>query len=217
MINKIHACLHPTASGWDPVSRSVAENYADATKESSGINAESGVFGHWGKISVSGLDVLDLGGGPGHQAIILAQLGARVTWHDVSRAYLEIATKRAKNASVHISFTLDYMDHALRIHGPSSFDIVVNRICWYYCMNDRAFASMIMDLLRPGGMALIDNYIPNSHRSGWRYKLNRLTGIKIGHPFPAPGAVPALFARLGPSRIETVYVGTDNELITVVK
>jgi len=125
--------------------------------------------------------------------------------------------KHASANGAHVSFTLDYMDYALRIHGANSFDIVVNRICWYYCMNDRRFASVIMDILKPGGVAIIDNYIPIAHRRGWKYTLNRLTGIKIGHPFPAPGVVPALFARLRPSRLEVINTGPDNEFITVVK
>ncbi len=65
----------------------------------------------------AGKSVLDLGGGPGQYTMAMAQRGARVTWHDVSRTYLEMSRGRAESLGLtgKVTFSLGYLDEAPRL------------------------------------------------------------------------------------------------------
>src|SRR5262245_21308767 len=53
----------------------------------------------------SGADVLEVAPGPGYFAIELAKLGDyRITGLDISRTFVEIATKKAANAGLQVDF-----------------------------------------------------------------------------------------------------------------
>ena len=128
MFNRLHARLHRPENGWDPVPAAHAASYG---------------AGEWSRIDQALLDdlsqriggfagksVLDLGGGPGQYSAAIAQRGARVTWHDVSRTYLNMSKSRAEALGLleNIKFSLGYLDEAPRLLGER-FDFVFNRIC----------------------------------------------------------------------------------------
>src|SRR5579885_2224891 len=171
-INLIHSKLRRVATGWDPISAEYSQRYNEFVTrciESSVVNElASRVRGLQGK------SVLDLGGGPGHFSVKFAEMGAQVTWHDISREYQRIAKARADAHGVSLQYSLGYLEDATRL-GRGVFDIVFCRVCWYYCRGDRAFASIIYSLLKPGGTGYIECNTPAfTDLSIWRRLQSRL-------------------------------------------
>lgn len=198
MVNYLHARLHRPEKGWDPVPADYVQQYAErawsAVDETLITELAERMDGLEGK------QVLDLGGGPGQYSVAFACRGAIVTRHDVSRNYMRIAQQKAKEAGVEVTFSLGYMDEAPSLLRKQ-FDLVFNRVCFYYGWSDPGFVSGIYTLTRPIGYAFIET---NNARFGWhqlsapsrfRTWLNAATGIKVGHPHPPRGRIPALLLR----------------------
>ncbi len=198
MMNRLHALFHRPERGWDPVPCEYAREYAERVWQQFDYQLLDAVE-RWTD-GFAGKEILDLGAGPGQFAVAFAQRGALVTWYDVSRNYLRIAQQKAKEAGVDITFVLGYMDEAPRLLHKQ-FDLVFNRVCFYYGWSDFSFAKVIYQLIRPGGYACIE---ANNSTFGWdrlsltarfRTWLNATLGIKIGHPHPPRGRIPAAFLR----------------------
>lgn len=219
MINYLHSRLRRPERGWDPVPKAHAESYAEKEweridpRELDELEALCG--------GLAGKRVLDLGGGAGQYSLAFALRGARVTWHDISANYSRIVQGKARERGLGLEYSLGYLEEAARL-GDGAFDIVFCRLCWYYCRDDRAFARMILNLLRTGGIGRIN--VPTSrgrkpagalHRA--QARLYQSWGFKIGHPFPPPGRVPALFAALSPARLEIDFSSGKNDKILVIK
>jgi SAM-dependent methyltransferase len=199
MINRLHSWLHRPEKGWDPVPPAHVLQYG-GHEWSAGVQQplldelEQRLGG------LAGKQVLDLGGGPGHYSVAFARRGAHVAWYDISKNYRDFVQQKARDAKVDMEFFLGYMDDAARVLDRQ-FDLVFNRICFSYCINDSSFAKVIYKLVKPGGWAYVD-----VNNSGFgretasfavraRTWLNGRLGIKIGHPYPPPGRVPDLFRR----------------------
>jgi SAM-dependent methyltransferase len=153
-----------------------------------------------------GKRILDLGGGPGQFAVEFAKRGGLVTWHDISKHYSLIVEELAKANGVELALSLGYMEEASKFVGHP-FDLVFNRICWMYCVNDFEFAKLIHDLIRPGGWGYVnsDYWIENMAASlRFRYAINAHTGIKIGHIIPPPGRLEKYFRGFGDLDVEVV-------------
>jgi len=217
MINRIHGWLHRPENGWDPVPLEYARQYG-AHEWSAGVqeslldDLERRMGGFEGK------EVLDLGGGPGHYSIAFARRGARVTWYDVSKNYRDFAQLKSVETNVALDFEIGYMDYAgqkLR----RQFDLVFNRICWYYCMNDASFARVIYGLVKPGGWAFVDtNHSGFGHESAGlsnraRTGLNAVLGIKVGHPYPPSGRVERLMRRFPLAQIMTEHTPRNDRVL----
>jgi len=218
MINQLHSLLHRPEKGWDPVPQEHAVNYAKAEWEFSTheliAHLESLLGGFNGK------RVLDLGGGPGQYSVAFAKRGARVTWHDVSRTYMEIARRSAAQEGVDIEFSLGYLEDARRLIA-TPFDFVFNRICWCYCMNDRKFAHLIYLLIKPGGAGYIDSMkpIPEEINGNRRivFMLNNYLGWKIGHPNPPHGRIGRLLHAYPMQKMILDYANPTNDRIFFIK
>jgi SAM-dependent methyltransferase len=204
--------------GWDPIPRQYAEQYAKAAwseERSVVLERMRSLVGDF-----NGKKILDLGGGAGQYSVPMAQLGAMVTWHDVSREYQRIARRRAEEAGVPLQFSLGYLEAADKL-GPERFDAVFCRLCWYYCRSDRRFARLIFRLLRPGGAAYIECNTPAfDKRSGIRrllYWLNNSVSWKIGHPLPPHGRIATLMQRYPLQKLVLDYSSEFTDVVMFVK
>jgi len=218
MINRIMKRLQRPERGWDPIPLHYARQYADREYDRLDRQLVDEVEEWTG--GIAGKRILDLGGGPGQYSIEMARRGARVFWHDISRNYLEIARARAALHNVQVEFSLDYMEDA-----AGEYDVVFNRVCWYYCINDAAFARKICALTRPGGAGYL---IVNTERylagvwpqlPTWpRVKgkllffLNKKLSLKIGHIMPSHRKIERLFRVM---RLRELEIGYREEMTLV--
>jgi 2-polyprenyl-3-methyl-5-hydroxy-6-metoxy-1,4-benzoquinol methylase len=176
---------------------------------------------HWVG-GLAGKRVLDLGGGPGQYSVAFAERGAIVTWHDISREYQNMAQRKAKEHGVEIRFSLGYLDEAAE-RLPESFDLVFNRICWYYGFSDRTFADVLFALVRPGGVGYIDTNHSGCRRdqlsisARFRTWVNDIFSIKIGHPFPPHGRLARLFSQKPVESLLIDYSSPANDRLLFVK
>ncbi len=222
MINQLHALLHRPEKGWDPVPPEHAITYGEGEWQ----RVDEGLLDHLDHWTggLYGKRVLDLGGGPGQYSAAFARRGAEVTWHDVSRHYRDIAQARirALGLAERVRFSLGYLEEAPRLL-TGNFDLVFNRICWYYGMSDAGFAGVVYRLIAPGGWA----YVDTNHSSGrpdnlpltvrLRTWLNDRFTIKIGHPYPPHGRVAHLFLRYPVARLLVDYRSAANDRILLQK
>jgi 2-polyprenyl-3-methyl-5-hydroxy-6-metoxy-1,4-benzoquinol methylase len=218
MINRIHALFYRPENGWDPVPAAHAADYGarEWRRVDQGLldELESRVGGFHGK------NILDLGGGPAHYSVAMAQRGGLVTWHDISRNYLEMGRSKAAEAglSAQIRFSLGYLDEAPRLLRQR-FDFVFNRICWNYGFDDASLANVVYTMVRPGGHAYVDTTHSGYQRAALpasvrlRTWLNDCTGVKIGHPMPPHGRLAKLFLRSRMTRMTLDYSWPENDRI----
>lgn len=120
---------------------------------------ESGRYGHWLSMvdehldGRTGLDVLDVGTGPGFFPVILGREGQNVTGIDVSEAMLEQA--RASCARHGVPADLRVMDAQNLDFPDASFDVVVSRnVVWNLEDPGRAYSEWLR-VLRPGGLLMV--------------------------------------------------------------
>lgn len=210
MINWLFSQAQRPEYGWDPVPAEHARHYSRS--EWQGVNEPLlDQLDEWVG-GLKGKRVLDLGGGPGQYSIAFARRGARVTWFDVSRNYQALAQAKADELLVAdaVQFRLGYLDDAPRLLAET-YDLVFNRICWYYGRGDRSFADVVYRLVRPGGCGYIDttNSLFNADRlsasARMRTWLNAACSIKIGHPYPPRGRIAALLLRRPMERLLVDY------------
>lgn len=221
MINRVLARLRRPEKGWDPIPPAYAAEYSDrvwaqGVDEAALDDLERRLGGFAGK------RVLDLGAGPGHYTVAFAKRKALATWHDVSRAYRAIAGEKAAAEGVTIAFNVGDMDDAAGFYSEP-FDLVFNRICWYYCRDDRAFAQTMFGLVKPGGIGYIDTMHSGANPPGasmslrLRTWLNDRFGIKIGHPYPPHGRIEELFRELPVESVLADYSDPSKDRVLFVK
>ena len=222
MINQLFAQLQRPGNGWDPVPEAHAES--NGAQEWLALDhalldkLEQDLGG------LAGKSVLDLGGGPGQYTVEFARRGAHVTWRDVSARYLAMARAKATQFGVadRVDFSLGYMDESPSAL-PQPFDLVFNRICWYYGFSDRGFAGIVYRLVAPGGFAFINTNNSRFHleqlsaSARVRTWLNDHLSMKIGHPYPPHGRLLRLFQRYPLLRLEADYSSPVNDRILFQK
>jgi len=145
-------------------------------------------------------DALDLGTGPGTQAMQLAQRGFAVTAVDISEAAVRLAREKAEAQGLTITWQKDDV-LATRLSGP--FDLIFDRGCFHVLPPERRpeYTSTIAGLLRPGGFFFLKCF---SHLQ---------PGTQGPHRF-TPEQIRAIFgSQLQVQSIEeTVYQGTLDPL-----
>lgn len=214
MINQLFSLIQRPERGWDPVPADHARGYAEEQWRTDTAPLADRLEQRVG--SFRGRSVLDLGAGPGSYTLEFAKRGANVTWFDVSRTYRELARERIAAQGAAVEFHLGYLEQAREL--GRRFDLVFSRICWYYSMSDRAFARILHGLVAPGGWA----YVVTPCIEGWtdaaathrlRSKLNDLTGLKVGHPFPTRALFRRVWAGLEMSEVEIDTPGRNVSIL----
>ena len=98
---------------------------------------------------------LDLGCGGGRDAIYLAQSGFEVSAIDLSLAAIEVATQRASEAVVFVSWHVG--DVLALPFADMSFDLVTDRACFHHIptVARPKYASEVARVLKPGGVLFL--------------------------------------------------------------
>ena len=145
-------------------------------------------------------DALDLGTGPGTQAMQLARRGFTVTATDISEAAIRLAREKAEAQGLTITWQQDDV-LATRLSGP--FDLIFDRGCFHVLPPERRpdYASTIAGLLKPGGFFFLKCF---SHLQPGTQGPHRFTPEQIGAVFGSQLQVQSIE--------ETVYQGTLDPL-----
>lgn len=98
--------------------------------------------------------VLDVGSGPGTQAIALAERGFDVVGVDIAQTAVEYAQIRAREHGVRVDFQVDDILET-SLHGP--FDYVIDRGVFHTFMppSRAPYVHTVYQLLRPEGYMLL--------------------------------------------------------------
>jgi 2-polyprenyl-3-methyl-5-hydroxy-6-metoxy-1,4-benzoquinol methylase len=143
---------------------------------------------------------LDLGTGPGTQAIQLARRGFDVTATDISAEAIRLAREKAEAQELMIAWQQDDILSS-RLTGP--FDLIFDRGCFHVLPAERRseYVATIARLLKPDGSFFLKCF---SHRQPGTQGPNRFT----------PAQIQAIFSRQFTVRsiTDTVYQGTLDPL-----
>lgn len=100
---------------------------------------------------------LDIGTGPGTQAVGLAAIGFHVTATDISPTAIEKARARAEDQSIHVNWLADdILDTAV----TGEFDLIFDRGCFHVLdpeLRDR-YVTVVNGLLKPGAYLLLKTF-----------------------------------------------------------
>jgi ubiquinone/menaquinone biosynthesis C-methylase UbiE len=102
-----------------------------------------------------GAEVLEVAPGPGYLAVELARLGVQVSGVDISRAFVELAGERARQAGVRVD--LRHGDAASLPFEAESFDLVVCQAAFKNFARPASALDEMHRVLRGGGAAVIQD------------------------------------------------------------
>ncbi len=224
MINYIHYLFHKPENGWDPVSKNYALEYSNNCYKSIDYDLINEVTTFF--CCIQNKSLVDLGAGPGQYSIEFTKLGANVTWHDVSKNYMEIAINKANDANVVIDkFILQYMDEV-----NYKCDFIFSRVCFYYCINDKQFLKNILNCLNKNGKAFItlhnedfykfkklETFKWNQVKTSILTFLNNSIGLKIGHPHMSKKRIEKLFNSFELNYVNIYHDSLGTTTIKLVK
>jgi len=129
-----------------------------------------------------GLRVLDLGSGPGTQAIELASRGYVVTGTDISETAVEKASKRADREGQHVVFLQDDILKT-RLNGKP-FDLVFDRGCFHTLPPEqrRAYLRTVSGLLKAKGYLLLKcfSHLQPGDDGPYRFRPDEIRGLFKG-------------------------------------
>ena len=102
------------------------------------------------ELELWGGSALDLGTGPGTQAIHLARRGFNVTATDISSAAIRLAREKAQKQGFEIRWE---QDDILDTRLDRQFDLIFDRGCFHVLEPERRadYVSIVSDLLKTGG------------------------------------------------------------------
>lgn len=223
VLNELLSLIYRPEKGWDPVPYEHAYQYALAswdTFDASELDEIETIIGGF-----QGKHVLDLGAGSGQYSVEFARRGAMVTWYDISKTYKKIAENKAKEFNVldRIHFApLGYLDEAYR-KLQTCYDLVFNRVCFYYSVSEKNFAKVIYDLVRQNGFGYIytnnSKFRINETSKSFQLRtwLNEKMWLKVGHPHPPRGRVAKLILNYPVKRLWYNFQELDSDRIIFEK
>jgi cyclopropane fatty-acyl-phospholipid synthase-like methyltransferase len=143
---------------------------------------------------------LDLGTGPGTQAIALAQRGFQVVATDLSETAIRQAAARATEPGLDVTFK---QDDILNSHLDRSFDFILDRGCFHVLPPERRedYVQTVANLLKPDRYLLLKCFSHLETREEGPYRFT-------------PDEIQQLFAARFNLRssAQTVYYGTLDPL-----
>ncbi|WP_047985682.1 class I SAM-dependent methyltransferase [Ornithinibacillus californiensis] len=131
---------------------------------------------------ISSGKVLELGCGPGRNAIYLAKNGFKVDAVDISKETIEWARERAKEANVDINFIIQNIFH---LHTKQdTYDLVYDSGCFHHLAPHRRmdYINLVNYSLKPGGYFALTCFVTGGKYGGsditdWEvYRLGNLQG-----------------------------------------
>lgn len=111
-------------------------------------------------------NVLELGSGPGRNAIYLAEKGCRVDAVDLSEESIEWAKERAKERGVEVNFIHNNIFDIQIKEG--TYDIVYDSGCFHHIAPHRRnnYIELVLKALRPGGHFAITCFVEGGEFGG---------------------------------------------------
>ncbi len=148
------------------------------------------------ELGVSSGRALDIGSGPGTQAIALAEMGFNATGTDLSASAVKVAKKFAREKGASAEFI---EDDILSSKLEGSFDVILDRGCFHVLSPARRsdYVKIIDGLLNSGGHLFLKCFSVKEKMSGGPYRFDE-EGIK--EVFSATFKINSIN--------ETVYYGT---------
>jgi cyclopropane fatty-acyl-phospholipid synthase-like methyltransferase len=143
--------------------------------------------------------VLDLGSGPGTQAIELSAKGFDALGTDISEAAVKKASERAKKKSLKTKFKVDDILKT-KLKGP--FDFIFDRGCFHIFSEEQrpAYVESVHKILKPGGFLFLKCFSTQQPGEEGPYRFS-------------PDDIKKLFSIFNIKSIkETIYQGTLNPL-----
>jgi cyclopropane fatty-acyl-phospholipid synthase-like methyltransferase len=151
-------------------------------------------------LELSNGSVLDLGTGPGTQAIALAERGFQVMATDLSEAALRQAAAKANQKGLQISFR---QDDILNSRLEQSFNLILDRGCFHVLSPHTygTYVQTVANLLKPKGYLLLKCFSDLETREQGPYRFT-------------PDEIQQIFKERFNLRLakQTVYHGTLNPL-----
>ena len=110
--------------------------------------------------------VLELGCGPGRNAIYFAEKGCKVDAVDISQEALDWGIERANQKSLHVNF-INKNIFELEI-GKGAYDIVYDSGCLHHIAPHRriSYIELVLNALKPGGYFAVTCFIEGSEIGG---------------------------------------------------
>lgn len=114
-------------------------------------------------------NVLDIGTGPGTQAIILAERGFQVTATDLSETAIQKAAAKVQGKGLNISWQ---QDDILNSKLQGEFDVIIDRGCFHVLPPEsrEKYFDLVYDLLKPKAYLLLKCFCYLEAREGGPYK-----------------------------------------------
>ena len=193
MLNNLLKLYNRPESGWDPLTPEYATKYSSTVSDNMVQETISYIQSHLGNLH--GLKVLDLGAGPGLFSKAFIEQGCDVCWYDISKTYMELAQAKIGN-NEQISYQIGYLDDAPNLL-KEQFDLVFNRVCWYYSVSDRSFLRNMDKLVHDGGHIFVETNNSSCRKNSLKLQIQNFLyhklSLKLGHPYPKHGKIESLF------------------------
>ncbi|GAC1464772.1 MAG: hypothetical protein NVSMB70_10780 [Chamaesiphon sp.] len=130
------------------------------------------------KLNLDAGTVLDLGTGPGTQALALAERGFQVIATDLSETAIEKAQNLAKEKGLDISWK---QDDILNSNLQEKFEFVFDRGCFHILPPDRRqdYVHIVNNLIKPGGYLFLKcfSYLQSGEQGPYRFTSEQIQEI----------------------------------------
>lgn len=123
-------------------------------------------------------DALDIGTGPGTQAVALARLGLNVTAIDISPTAIKKAQLKYSQEKVNVNFI---QDDILSSKLDKKFDLVFDRGCFHAISPERRkdYVTTVSNLIKPEGFLFLKcfSYLEPGEEGPYRFNPEQITEI----------------------------------------